>query len=290
MASALATPVRLSPGSPSTAASNLAARIELIHACPLFTGLPRHVCEELALRARPKAFVRDEMVFTQGSPTRNIALIRSGSVKITQLGPNGSEVLLWMHGTGNIVGSFSESKSREHTCSARAVEQTTALVWDFASIQGLMLEHPQINENASQILNSRLNELEERFREVATEKVARRVAFALLRLLKHVGKKVHGGVEVSLSREELAQMTGTTLFTISRILSRWGEKGFIRPQRKAVIVCDAEQLALVDDDIEKGPLHEHPRRAAGCVKAKPARKFSLSLIDSSSGLASEAHC
>ena len=82
---------------------------------------------------------------------------------------------------------------------------------------------PRIRQNLSQVLMSRLHELEERFREVATEKVPRRLALALMRLSKHIGKKVHEGVEVSLSREELAQMTGTTLFTISRILSQWSE-------------------------------------------------------------------
>jgi CRP-like cAMP-binding protein len=105
-----------------------------------------------------------------------------------------------------------------------------------------LAEYPQIRKNISQILSNRLNELEERFREVATEKVAKRVALALLRLLKHVGKQSQGGVEVSLSREELAQMTGTTLFTISRLLSKWGEEGFVLPRREAVLIKDPRRL------------------------------------------------
>jgi len=94
-----------------------------------------------------------------------------------------------------------------------------------------MRDYEQIRINSSQILSLRLSELEERFREVATEKVARRVASALYRLLAHIGKEVKEGVEISLSREELAQMTGTTLFTISRLMARWGEKrsSFLSP-------------------------------------------------------------
>jgi CRP-like cAMP-binding protein len=71
------------------------------------------------------------------------------------------------------------------------------------------------------------------------------LALALLRLLKQVGKESHGGVEVSLSREELAQMTGTTLFTISRILSKWSEQGFVLPRREAVLVRDPQRLVEV---------------------------------------------
>ena len=63
-----------------------------------------------------------------------------------------------------------------------------------------------------------------------------------------LGKQSHGGVEISLSREELAQMTGTTLFTISRILSRWSEEGFVLPRREAVLVRDAERLTQVGSE------------------------------------------
>jgi CRP-like cAMP-binding protein len=185
----------------------------------------------------------------QGQPVRNLALIRSGSVKIMQLGPNGNEVILWIYGVGNVVGGLSEPTSGYHSCSARAMDERTALVWDHATLQSLMLKYPQIRKNTSQILFTRLNEMEERFREVATEKVARRVALALLRLLKHVGKKVNGGVEISLSREELAQMTGTTLFTTSRLLSRWGEMGFVLPRRESVVVRDPIRLQLVSEEL-----------------------------------------
>ena len=128
------------------------------------------------------------------------------------------------------------------------MEQCRALTWEYTRLQNLLMEYPQIRKNISQILFGRLRELEQRFREVATEKVATRLAFTLLRLLKKVGKHHQGGVRVSLSREELAQMTGTTLFTISRILSKWGEEGFVLPCREAVLVRDPQRLGQVGDE------------------------------------------
>jgi len=77
--------------------------------------------------------------------------------------------------------------------------------------------------------------------------VAKRVALALIRLMKHIGKKARGGIEVSLSREELAQITGTTLFTVSRLLSKWAEEGLVLPLREAVVIRDAQRLELVGD-------------------------------------------
>jgi hypothetical protein len=154
-----------------------------------------------------------------------------------------------------------------------------------------MLEHPQIRKNAGQILAIRLDELEERFREVATERVAKRVALALQRLLKHVGKKVGEGIEVSLSREELAQMTGTTLFTISRLLSRWNELGYVIPRREAVIVRNIQMLEKAeDDDLEYVPLIPKGTRNKEKVPVQLLRLFGSPQVNNGPGKASEALC
>lgn len=88
----------------------------------------------------------------------------------------------------------------------------------------------------------RLQQLEERFRELATEQVAPRLARMLVRLLQHVGRPMESAVRVDLSRDELAQMTGTTLFTVSRLLSQWEERGIVRTTRGAVMVQDLRHL------------------------------------------------
>lgn len=228
---------------PTPSESNIAEHIILMCASALFTGLSKHECIEIASSARARTFANDELLFMQGQPVRNFVLLHTGSVKMTQLSPSGDEVILWVKGTGDAVGVFGESQSFSHTCSARAMEKCEGLVWDYQRLKILLAEYPHIEKNIGQILSSQLNELEERFREVSTEKVAKRVALALLRLLKHVGKKCPDGIQVFLTREELAQMTGTSLFTVSRILARWGEDGFITPRREGVLVNDSKRLA-----------------------------------------------
>ncbi len=248
MATARLSVLQRGHGGPSKSDNNLAERVVLMCASALFTGLTQNEILEIASCAKARTYARDELLFMQGQPVRNLVLIQSGSVKSTQLSPNGNEVILWMNGSGDTVGVPGDAAACSHTCSARAMEQCRALTWEYARLQDLVAEYPQIRSNISQILSSRLNELEERFREVATEKVAKRVALTLLRLLKQVGKQSPGGVEVSLSREELAQMTGTTLFTISRLLSRWGEDGFVQPRREAVVIRDARRLQEMGDE------------------------------------------
>ncbi len=229
---------------------SLPEHLVLMCASALFTGLSQREVEEIVSCARARTFARDELLFCQGQPVRSLIFLQSGSVKHTQVGESGSEVLLRMSGTGEALHVQGDSPSCSHTCSARAMEQCKAMVWEYNRLQALIAQYPQIRQNISRILAGRLRELEERFREVATEKVARRLALVLLRLLKQIGKPVAEGIQVSLSREELAQMTGTTLFTISRILSKWAELGIVTPRREAVIVNDSRRLASVNGDDE----------------------------------------
>jgi CRP-like cAMP-binding protein len=220
----------------------LSDRVVLMTGSPLFAGLTQAECRDIAMCGRSRVFARDELLFMQGQPIRSLVLIEAGSVKLTQLSPGGSEVILWMNGKGEAVGVQADSASGSHTCSARAMEKCKALVWEYSRLQSVLTEHPQIRKNINQILSNRLQELEERFREIATERVAKRLALTMLRLMRQVGREQNGGIQISLSREELAQMTGTTLFTISRILSKWSEDGFIEPRRESVVIRDSQRL------------------------------------------------
>jgi CRP-like cAMP-binding protein len=223
----------------------VAKRAAMMCTSSLFAGLAQHECEEIATQSQARTFRTDELLYMEGQTARNLALIRSGSIKLSRLGPNGNEVILWMAKPGDTIGVLADSLTRSHTCSARAMEPTELLLWDFERLQKFLEKFPPIRINIDAILTTRLNELQERFREVATEKVDKRVALAILRLAAQIGKPAHGGIEVLLTREELAQMTGTTLFSISRLLSKWGEEGFVLPRREAVVVLDAHRLGLV---------------------------------------------
>jgi len=229
-------------GKPCSEILRNSEQIVLMAGSALFAGLSARDCSEILLCAQMRTFVRDQTLFSQGQPVNTLVLLQSGSVKLTQVSSDGNEVILWMNGSGDALDVHNNGFGCNHTCSARAMEKCQALVWEYSRLQLLVVQFPQIGANIFKILAGRLRELEERFREIATEKVENRLAFILLRLLKTVGRQSNDGVELGLKREELAQMTGTTLFTISRILSKWGEAGFVVPRRAGVLIRDPKQL------------------------------------------------
>jgi len=240
---------RISSRSRSAARSARPATELVVLGCnPLFAGLTARECKEIASGAHTCTFAPKEFLFIQGQPAQSLVLLQSGSVKLTQLSVSGKEVIVWMSGPGDAMGMLTDLPSCSHSCSARAMEQSKALVWEYSRLQMLIAQYPQLGKNICRILVSRVHELEERFREMATERVARRLALALIRLLQRVGKKTKDGIEISISREELAQLTGTTFFTISRILSMWAEMGVVVVGRELVLVPDPKRLEAVGYD------------------------------------------
>jgi CRP-like cAMP-binding protein len=214
---------------------------------PLFSGIPAADYQKIIASARLKEFVRGEMLFIEGDPVDQIVLVTAGFVKVTQLGPGGDLVILRFAAPGDVLDTTTLFSTGTHCRTAQALRLCQTLVWDERAFRALMDRFPILHRNMARVLGEDLVELEERFREVATERVASRVARQLARLVEKIGRPANGDFEVCLSREELAQMTGTTLFTVSRLLSAWEDRGLLKPRREGVTICDVSDLRSVSD-------------------------------------------
>jgi CRP-like cAMP-binding protein len=229
------------------ASAPLSRRVALVQRSALFTGMGRADCVQIAEAAQERSLSRRQTIFFVGDPIRQLWMLTSGCVKLMQVGPSGSEVILRIAGPGDVIGAFGLSSRDYHCFSAQAVHASKALVWEATVFEGISERLPSLRRNMLRILGERLQEMDERFREISTEKVAPRLSSQLSRLLIQVGRQVDGGVEVGLSREELAQLTGTTLFTVSRMLSQWEQQGIVKARREAVLVCDSQALGKLSE-------------------------------------------
>lgn len=224
--------------------SEIPERTVFMRAAQLFAGLSLSECLEIAERARPRVFARNELLFMQGQPFRTLVLVESGCVKLTRLSSNGNEVIVALRGSRDAIDLPAGPIACNHTCNAVVVVRCKALTWDWLTLENLATT-AQLNRNICSILTRQLQELQERYHEMAAENVGRRLACALLRLAKQFGTSTDEGTEISISRQELAQMTGTTLFTVSRLISKWAELGLVLPRREAVLVLNPERLDFV---------------------------------------------
>ncbi|SRR5712692_637442 len=240
-----------------TQINHKAARVQHL---PLFSGISSAARGEIVSAAHEKVFSRGQTIFFQGDPEKQEILLTWGSVKTTHLGRDGTEVILRLSGPGDLIGATGLGSTCLHRSTAQALGSSRALVWSATFFEALLGRFPILRHNVARILDEQLRELEERFCEISTENVTNRVGHEIARLVNRVGERVNGAVKISLSREELAQLTGTTQFTVSRSLSQWKEEGIVSTGRRAVMVRDPHALAELSERGRTTTRFERSRR------------------------------
>ena len=236
------TPVAIDRASHSSVTSILKRRVDAIHRFQTFSEISAADCSAILSEAQEVHFQRHSTIFNEGTAATQVALLVSGCLKATQNGTSGQEVILRLNGPGDVLGKVGNERDAKHWYSAYAVQPSTVLRWETDTFESIVKRFPILRRNIANDLERQLNELEIRFREVSTEKVAARLSNLLVRLVHQVGKHSDGCVEIALSRRDLAQLTGTTLFTVSRLLCQWKTHGIVSARREAVLVHNVPAL------------------------------------------------
>jgi CRP-like cAMP-binding protein len=220
---------------------------------PPFHGLSLSELQVVSQAAHLCQMKRHAFFFRQGEPATSFYILIEGQVRLTQVTTEGHQVLLRFISPGETIGIIAALENTVYPLSAQAVKNCQALAWDSTTLEQLMERYPRLAINGLRLVSQRWHELEERYLELATERVERRVAQALLRLVRQVGHKVEDGVLINLplTRQDLAEMTGTTHYTISRILSRWEQEKLVKTGRGRVLICYPHGLACIAEDLPR---------------------------------------
>lgn len=222
---------------------SLSEKIASLQALTLFTELSTADCAAIHSTAYEKRFWRYQTIFCEGDPAKHVTMLLSGCVKVTQLGLKGDEVILRVNVIGDVLGDMHPVVGYKHCSTAQAIQPSIALMWDVASFEKLVDSFPAFRRNMVRALEERLREMEQRFRGVCNEDVSSRLSGELIRLTNRFGNGGTRGEGISLSRRELAQLTGASLFTISRLLSRWQRLGIVSLHREGMQVLNPSALA-----------------------------------------------
>jgi CRP-like cAMP-binding protein len=222
----------------------------------LFQELPPALLRDIASRFRLKSVARGGFVFLEGDPARSLNLLAAGRVKVVQETEEGKEVILRQIEPGEIFGGAGGWGAATYPASARAQEDATVLQLPADAFATLVREQPTFALAVIRELGARLREAEARIRDLQSERVERRLARALLRLANKTGVQVEGGggieIGVPLTRQDLAELAGTTLSTASRTLSAWDHQGIIAAGREKVTIIRPHALVTIAEELS-GP-------------------------------------
>jgi CRP/FNR family transcriptional regulator, nitrogen oxide reductase regulator len=217
----------------------------------LFEGLAEdELCRVLAAAARRRAGAGG-FYYHQGEPADLYYVLLAGRVRVQQVTPEGNQVILHLISPGEAFGVIAAVLGGEFPASAEVLEDAEALSWSGDVMRELMAQHPHLALNVLRLVSERLHELQNRYRELATERVERRIARAVLRLARQVGRRTPEGIliDLSLSRQDLAEMTGTTLYTVSRTLTGWEQAGLVTAGRERLVIRRAHGLVAIAEDL-----------------------------------------
>jgi CRP-like cAMP-binding protein len=216
-----------------------------------FRGLNATELEVVLQAAHRRQVQRDAFFFHQGDPAINFYVLVRGEAKLTQVTSEGHQMLMRFARPGDCFGCIAALSSAAYTLSGQAVDDCLALAWHGETMARLMESYPRLALNVLELIAGYYKRLLDRYQELVTKRVEQRVARTLLRLARQAGQKVESGVLIGLplSRENLAQMTGTTLYTVSRILSRWEHQGLIEAGRERVLIHQPHVLVAIAEDL-----------------------------------------
>jgi CRP-like cAMP-binding protein len=212
-----------------------------------FAGWPAPDLDALLAPAHARRFDKGASVFEQGAPADSFFLLLDGHVQASKLTPDGRQIIVRYINPGELFGIAAQIRETTYPATAKAVVESLALAWPSSIWPELAAKFPALSSGLLQSVGARLADANARVMEMATEPVERRLARALLRLTAQSGRAVDGGVEIDfpLTRQDLGEMVGTTLFTVSRVLSAWESDDLVESGRARIVVRRPDRLSAI---------------------------------------------
>ncbi|WP_378940922.1 Crp/Fnr family transcriptional regulator [Mesorhizobium sp. ANAO-SY3R2] len=219
----------------------------LIAGLTVFQGMALTDLDRVLVQARSLRIAKDQSVFEQEGEAHSFFLLLDGHVRVVKTTPDGQQVIVRYISPGELMGIAHALGRTTYPASAIAAVDCVVLAWPGNLWPELVGSFPSFGASTYKTVGSRLQEAQARVVELATEQVEQRVAHALLRLVKQTGRKTDEGILIDfpISRQDIAEMTGTTLHTVSRLLTAWEEKGLVKSGRQKVTVVEPHRLFVL---------------------------------------------
>ena len=217
-----------------------------LRANPIFATIPPREIEAIAAVTAEESHRARARVFMEGDPARWFYVVRSGRVKIMRHSRSGRDVVLELLGPGEVFGGVAVIEKRPYPASAQAAEPTVVLKIPAEPMVALAERHPGFVKAMAMTISRRLRSAHDSVKSLAVDTVEARLAATLLRLAERDGRAGPGQGEVALpfhlTRQSLADMSGTTVETAIRVLSRWAREGLVRDDGGRLVVHDLADL------------------------------------------------
>jgi CRP/FNR family transcriptional regulator len=217
---------------------------DLLARAPVFRRLTPDDRARVAQASRVATYPRGDVIFSEGDPAGSFYVVAAGRVKISKMTPGGNEVILEIFGVGDPLGAVAVYEGLPFPATATALEDTTCVLIPRHEFFALLETHPSLVRGLLLGLTTRLVELTNRLAELTRTRVEGRLARLFLKMADQTGRSDGGRtfIPTALSRQELADLTGTTIETAIRIMSRWHKQDLVHTEKNGFAIADRNAL------------------------------------------------
>lgn len=234
---------------PNRKRSNAYARLDesLLRDLPPFSLLDDAQIREILDLASSRRYDADAVIFEEGDEVERFYLLLDGYMRVVRITPEGEQVIALHIPAGQLFGIAKALGRDTYPATAVTAADSLALSWPMRHWDDFVAKYNGFATQSYKTVGDRVGEMNNRIVEMATQQVEQRIACALLRLINQTGRKVENGIEIDfpITRQDLSEMTGSTLHTVSRLLSGWEKQGIVQSGRKRIKVCQPHQLVIL---------------------------------------------
>ncbi|MEE8413584.1 MAG: Crp/Fnr family transcriptional regulator [Dehalococcoidales bacterium] len=216
-------------------------KIRILAGSPIFSGLTDEELDKLAAVAIERNFMSNEFIFWEGDSPDWFFIVAEGKIKALKYSSSGKEFIIAFFGPGETFGEVAIFEDKPYPTSAQAVAETRVLAIKKDDFLSFFSERPQVALKIINILGERLRDAQNRLKDFAGGRVQQRLTSILLMLSLKMGPTL------PFTRQEIADMAGTTTETTIRIMSQLKDRGIIRSTRGKVIIINTEKLRLLSE-------------------------------------------
>ena len=217
------------------------ARTEILKQSLIFSSLSDDELTELSKLAIERSFRPDEFVFWEGDDPDYFYIVVEGRIKIIKHSSSGKEFIIAFFGPGEMFGEVAVFEGKPYPASAQVVADTKILSIKKDDFLSFLSTRPQVVLSIINVLGGRLRDAKSRLKDLAGERVEQRLAQTLLMLSSKLG------TTLPFTRQEIADMAGTTTETAFRVTSQLKERGIISSVRGKIIILDETKLRLLSE-------------------------------------------
>lgn len=230
-------------------------RLDVSLICELqpFVGMETDDMRRLLDQANSQRYIKGSVVFSEGEPARSFFLLLDGHIRVMKINASGEQMVARYISPGELFGIAKAIGRDTYPANAIAAVDCLSLAWPTNIWNDVISRHPSFANTSYETVGNRLLDTQYRMLELATEKVEQRVANAILKLANQAGKKNKDGILIDfpISRQDISEMTGTTLHTVSRLMSHWESLGWVKSGRQKITLIEGHKLMLVATNNEK---------------------------------------